>query len=135
MKLSKHSKSLFYNSLNYYTVSIDHAMQMHNYLIFGFKPGSFMTSLLANDALNMIQTSHPLNSFQDLKYLTCWLYDHGRAHFYGSYEIVNFWLKKDTQERRLILESLNLIHPESQEIVEVLKQTPISDPYNLDYDS
>ena len=132
MKLGKHSKLLIFNSFYEYGVSKEHALIMYAYLVGGLNQGSFMTSLLANDAQTMLQRSHPSNSITDLKLLAVWLANRGHGIFHGSYQAVNRWVNTPEDERRKILEKMRLIYAEQDEIMMELKDTPsITDWYHI----
>ena len=95
---------------------------LHNYLVHGFEPGGFFTSLLANDALGAIGRSHPSNNIQSLKHLAGWIVNSAPREAWGSYENVNAWLKLSAANRRSILEKYTLVYTEQEEIVCALTQ-------------
>ena len=122
MNLANLSKYKLYNSFKQYNVDKDYADPIYNYLIHGFNPGSFFTSVLANDFLDAIARSHPANTIPALKNLVCWIVNElpeGITH--GSYEIVEEWTKKPSEERRVVLEQRRLIYSEQDEVVRILK--------------
>lgn len=130
MNLTKYSKNKLMSSFALYEVDRDFADPIYNYLVFGWEPGSFFTSLLANDLMDAISRSHPANTIPALKKLVSWIVNelpYGVTH--GSYEIVDKWLKMTELERRTILEQCKLIYTEKEEIVMVLKDEPIKDPF------
>lgn len=122
MKLTNLSKYKLYKSLAEYQVSKEYADPIYNYLVHGYGPGSFFTSVLANDFLDAISRSHPANTIPALKNLVCWIVNElpeGVTH--GSYEIVQQWLNMTPQERRVVLEQRRLIYAEKDEVVRILK--------------
>lgn len=126
MELNRISKFKFYSIAKDWEVDKEYVDIIYNYLIHGFSPGSFFTSLLANDAFGAISRSHPANTMSALKSLVGWLNDirlHGTA--YGNYDLVNDWLKMDADARRLVLESRGLIFSEEEETWRMLKDGPV----------
>jgi hypothetical protein len=128
MNLTKYSKYKLQNNMANYHVDKDFADPIYNYLVHGFNPGSFFTSVLANDFMDAIARSHPANTIKALKNLGCFIVNempHGIT--YGSYEIVDAWTKLSTDERRKILEECKLVFTEKDEIMKVLKDEPIKE--------
>jgi hypothetical protein len=129
MNLTKYGKYKLQNKMANYKVDKDFADPIYNYLVFGFNPGSFFTSVLANDFMDAISRSHPANTIPALKKLVSFIVNempHGITH--GSYEVVDAWTKLSTEERRKILEECKLIFTEKEEIIKVLKDEPVSEP-------
>lgn len=117
-------------SLAQYEVPREYADNVYNYLVYGFEPGSFYTSVFANDFMGAMTHSHPGNSILGLKYLSIWVGNHlPKKVAWGSYECVERWLKMREHNRRSVLENLNLIYTEQQEIVMVLKDEPVLPVY------
>ena len=105
-----------------YQVPKDWADVMYNYLVHGLSPGSFFTSILANDFMGAISRSHPSNDICSLKSLATWIFNHiptGILH--GSYAEVDKWLKLPSEEKRKFLESVGLVFDEKTEIVLALE--------------
>jgi hypothetical protein len=115
-----------------YEVDKEFADPIYNYLVHGFNPGSFFTSVLANDFMDAIARSHPANTIKALKNLVCFMVNEmpeGITH--GSYEVVDAWTKLSTEERRKILEECKLIFTEKEEIIKVLKDEPVTELFFL----
>lgn len=130
MNLANLSKYKLYNSFKSYQVDKDYADPIYNYLVHGYNPGSFFTSVLANDFLDAIARSHPANTIPALKNLVCWIVNElpeGITH--GSYEIVDAWTKMSSEERRVVLEQRRLIYTEQDEIVRILKGEEAREPF------
>lgn len=121
MNLTKFSNYRLAKTADQWSVDPEYFDHMYNYLVHGFSPGSFFTSLLANDALGAISRCHPLNSVQALKNLASWIQDSFPADSFGSYPKVHAWLDLTEADRRLRLEQANLIFSEQQEIIVALK--------------
>ena len=115
MNISKYSKKKFYEGIVLWRVDDEFADPMFNYLIYGFSPGSFFTSVLANDFLGAVARSHPSNTITALKALTGWIQDCMPRRAFGSYEAVKEWLDMDETTRREILIMHNLICTPKQE--------------------
>jgi len=121
MNISDYSKYKIHKNFDSYHVPKEYADVMYNYLVHGFSPGSFFTSVLANDCTGAIVHSHPSNTIQALKYLVVWILNMAPSICWGSYEKVEEWTKLPDLNRRTILEGKNLIYTEADEIVMVLK--------------
>ena len=129
MNLTNLSKYKLYNSFKSYNVDKDYADPIYNYLVHGYNPGSFFTSLLANDFMGAVSRSHPGNTLPALKYLVTWIVNElpiGVTH--GSYEIVDAWTKLSTEERRVVLEQRRLIYTEKDEVIKILKGVKAVEP-------
>ena len=122
MKLANVSKDKLEKSLKHWEVDKDYADPMINYLVHGFSPGSFFTSVLANDFVDAIGRSHPGNSMPALKNLVGWIVNDMPREAWGSYDVVADWLSMQDVERREILEDAGLIFTERQETWETLKE-------------
>ena len=129
MNLTKYGKYKLQNKMASYEIDRDFADPIYNYLVLGYNPGSFFTSVLANDFMDAISRSHPANTIIALKKLVSFIVNempHGITH--GSYEVVDAWTKMSTEERRKILEECRLIFTEKEEIIKVLKDEPVTEP-------
>ena len=112
-----------------YEVARDYADPIYNYLVHGYGPGSFFTSLLANDFKGAVARSHPSNTIPALKHLVTWIVNElpeGVTH--GSYEIVAKWLEKSSEECRVVLEQRQLIYSEHDEVIRILKGQVAKEP-------
>lgn len=122
MKLTAYSKNRFYRSFSSYHVAEDFATPIYNYLVHGFNPGSFFTSVLANDLMGAMPRSHPSNTIQALKYLAVWIINElPRNVCWGSYEVIENWINMSVADRRAILAERRLVFTEEEETVLVLK--------------
>lgn len=128
MKLTKYSENRLNETFVHWSVPRDYADPMFNYLVHGFEPGSFFTSVLANDFVGAIQHSHPANSIPALKALVGWLQSVCPAHARGSYEDVKNWCQLDAGIRRKFLECNDLVYTEQQEIMMALKNERTVEP-------
>lgn len=129
MDISKYSKNHIMRGAADWEVPRDYFDPIYNYLIHGFEPGSFFTAVLANDFYRAIHHSHPANTIPALKCLTGWIQStRGHGIFWGSTEVVQNWLKMSSEERREKLELLNLVYPEKDEVVMILKDQRTVEP-------
>jgi len=99
-----------------------------NYILYRLNPGSFFRAAFANDFIGAICHSHPDNNIFSLKNLCIWIINsnlQGKA--FGSYEIVDNWMKTNEDDRRKILEDANLIFTSKDEVWFILKETKLSD--------
>ena len=107
----------------------DFAEPMYNYLVYGYKPGSCFTSVLANDFAGAIVRSHPANSIESFKHLVGWMSDIMPNECRGSYEAVNNWCYHTAEQRRAVLENHNLIYSSQDEVMMILKNEPTWEPH------
>lgn len=92
-----------------------------NYLIYGFRPGSFFESFLCDDAFGLISHSHPVNRISDLKGLANFFYNSGlRGIAFGDYSSYNAWLRLSDEERIAHLIRVRLIYSEKEEVAAIL---------------
>ncbi len=129
MELTKYSRNRLLDSLGHWnTRSRDMVEPVVNYLVYGFEPGGFFTSVFANDFAMAMQRSHPANSVEELKYLCGWILNACPEEAWGSYDRVRAWLRMDEKQRRQILEECGLIYTEKQEIILALGNTYAKEP-------
>lgn len=128
MNLSEHSKSKLKQTMSVWKVDADYADPMFNYLVYGYSPGSFFTSVLANDFFDAVARSHPANTIPALKKLVGWIRDAMPSEAFGSYEAVDRWTKLSEAERRTVLEKRNLIFTPKQETWLAVKGEPVREP-------
>ena len=129
MNITTHSHNRFYKTFDEWKVDREFADPIFNYLVHGFNPGSFFTSVLANDCLGAFQRSHPGNTMKALKNLAGWIRNYVPAQAYGSYEAVEKWTADTTEtQRRAVLEAKNLLYSEQDEIMLTLTTTPTTEP-------
>ena len=110
------------------SVPRDFADPMLNYLVYGYKPGSFFSSVLANDFFKAMQSSHSSNTINAFKSLTGWILDIFPAEAYGSYQAVNQWCQLDAVARRAILERQGLIYTQHEEVFKILRNEHTVEP-------
>jgi hypothetical protein len=101
---------------------------MANYLVHGYNPGGFFTSVLANDFHGAIARSHPANTVEALKLLGGWITDCMPRESHGSYNNVEVWCSLPADVRRTILEDYELVYTEQQEIMMALQSQPTTEP-------
>jgi len=126
MKLSDHSKQRLRETFTEWGVDeLDYMGPMYEYLINGFEPGSFFTAVLANNFMDAVRSSHPSNTIPALKKLTGWITAHMPNQAWGSYDEVKDWLALADHERRAILEQHHLIYTTKEEVMLILKESPV----------
>lgn len=130
MEISKYSRNRILRTAADWEVNRDYADPIYNYLVYGFEPGSFFSAVLANDFFRAMQSSHPGNTVPALKNLTGWIRSlMGYGIFWGNEQVVKQWLNFTAEQRREHLEALNLVYPEKDEIVMILKDVPTHEPF------
>lgn len=122
MNISKHSKERFYETFKFYKVDEEYSHSIYNYLVYGLEPGSFWTSVFANDFINAMMTSHMANKIPNLKNVARWIYFKMPDPAFGSYDAVNQWLNMPKDERRTVLEKKELIYTPEKETWMILKE-------------
>jgi hypothetical protein len=115
MNISRFSKQRLETLFKTEHVSEEYSLPLFNYLVHGFKPGSFWESVLANDFLGAMMSSHPSNQIVHLKYASSWISHRMPPIAVGSYEKVDNWLKLSEDERRTILEECELIYTSKED--------------------
>jgi hypothetical protein len=124
MNITKHSRSKLMITANRWTVPRDYFDPLYNYLVYGFEPGSFWSAVLANDFGRAIQHSHPSNTIEALKNVVGWMNNSFPWESYGDYDRIRAWIDLDAGQRRMLLESADLIYTEQEEIMLGLKGAP-----------
>lgn len=115
----------------HWNVDAEYADPMFNYLVYGFSPGSFFTSVLANDFYDAVVRSHPANTIPALKKLVGWVRDSMPREAYGSYAAVDHWISLTSDERRAVLEAHDLILTPKEETWAALNGAPTHDPIHI----
>ena len=128
MKLTNYSCNLLMATFAKWDVPKDFSDSMYNYLIHGYSPGGFFTSVLANDFHSAIARSHPVNTVNSLKSLGGWILDCVPREAHGSYNNVEVWCSLPADVRRTILEDCELIYTEQQEIMMALQGQNTQEP-------
>ena len=129
MDIGPYSRKQVLETMVPWKVPKEYADPLYNYLVYGFSPGGFFTSVLANDWHLAIMRSHPSNTIEALKAATGWIHDHVPPQAMGSYAAVEDWCRMDSDERKKILLERNLVLPSKTEVFMALKGTPANDPF------
>ena len=116
MKLAKVSHDRLFSTFNHWQVSPDFTGPIYHYLVYGFYPGSFFHSVLANDFIGAMRRSHPNNTLSALATLTGWMDNCMPEEAYGGYKKVELWTEIPESNRRAILERCNLIFDSREEV-------------------
>jgi hypothetical protein len=101
---------------------------MANYLVYGYEPGGFFASVLANDFFAATQSSHPANTIEAFKCLVGWIGDCMPSEAYSNYNRVSDWCRLPEGHRRAILEQRGLIYTEQEEIMLALREESTIEP-------
>ena len=128
MNITVYSWNLLKESCERWSVPGDFADPMLNYLVYGYKPGSCFSAVLANDFFRAIGSSHPSNTVEAFKALAGWILDVFPAEAYGSYQAVDQWCQLDAVARRAILERQGLIYTEQEEVFKILRNEHAVEP-------
>ena len=128
MEVTKHSRNRFLDTLAHWRVPKEYADPIYNYLVYGFEPGSFFTSVFANDFMSAMLRSHPANTVEALKTVSGWILNKCPPEAFGSYNKVSAWLIMSPSQRRQLLEEWNLVYTEQEEIMLALRNTYTAEP-------
>ena len=121
MQLAPISEEKLRGTFNVWDVDDDYSRPMYDYLVHGFSPGSFFTSVLANDFMGAVSRSHPNNTIPALKKLVGWISDYVPSEAQGDYPTVDAWVKATDEYRRSVLEGKGLVYTPVYETLETLK--------------
>jgi hypothetical protein len=128
MDIGPYSRKQVLETMAKWNVPKEYADPMYNYLIHGFSPGGFFTSVLANDWRTAMMRSHPSNTVEALKAVTGWMHDHLPQEALGSYGAVDGWCRMSDSDRQKILLERCLILESKREVFMALKGVPANDP-------
>jgi hypothetical protein len=128
MNLSQYSRNRILDTFVKWEVPRDFADSLYNYLVYAMQPGSFFTAVLANDFLGAVARSHPGNHMESLKALGGWIQDMAPPESWGSYGTVETWILMSAVDRRMVLETCQLIYTEKQEVWMALTNAPTHEP-------
>ena len=128
MNISVYSRNRLYETFANWDVPRDFADPMANYLVYGYDPGSCFHAVLANDFMQAMTSSHPVNTVEAFKALVGWMRSTMPTESYGSYLAVKHWIKLTAEDRRRVLENHNIIYTEKQEVWMILKEEPTEEP-------
>ena len=98
----------------YVIVDGDWAGSMARWLVYGYEPGSFLYSVLANDLLAAAYRTHPLNQWQSIVSLIKWMNELAPKECMGSYEALDQWKAMSTDQRIEACKSRKLIPAPSE---------------------
>jgi hypothetical protein len=129
MQVTKYSRDRMMLSASHWTVPREYFDSLYNYLVYGFKPGSFWTAVLCNDFMAAIQHSHPANTIDALKNTVGWIRDTFPPESYGEVRRVEQWLELPGYHRRASLEAAHMIYTEQQEIMMTLRGEKSYEPW------
>jgi hypothetical protein len=122
MNISVYSRNRLYETFQKWEVPKDFADPMANYLVYGYEPGSCFTAVLANDFMQAMTSSHPVNTVEAFKALVGWIRGCMPAEAYGSYLAVNHWLKLNAEDKRRVLENHRLVYTSKEEVWMAIKE-------------
>lgn len=128
MNITVYSRNRLYQTFSRWDVPKDYADPVANYLVYGYQPGGFFTSVLANDFFAAINHSHPSNTVEALKRLVGWIGDCMPPETFGSYQAVSDWCYMKPENRRSILERYELIYAEQEEVIMALREESTIEP-------
>jgi len=89
----------FWNTFIDFPLNDEWAFELYNYILNGLKPGSFFTSMYANDLHGAVIHSHVMNRWSDIQDLVKWVNEHAPHQCWGDYQQVTDWLALTKEER------------------------------------
>jgi hypothetical protein len=122
MYLTQLSERRLKKSFLEWEVDDEYSHPIYNYLVFGYSPGGFFTSVLANDFMTAMSRSHPGNTVTALKKIAGWIYNSMPPESWGNYDTVESWTKLSADERRAVLERRGLVFTPKEETWLSLKE-------------
>jgi len=128
MDVGPYTRQRIMETCAHWHMSKEYAEPMYNYLVYGFSPGGFFTSVLANDWHTAMMRSHPANTVEALKAVTGWIHDQMPKQALGSYEAVDEWCRMSDTDRQKILLDHRLILESKQEVLMALKGKSTIEP-------
>ena len=128
MNISVYSRNRLYETFANWDVPRDFADSMANYLVYGYDPGSCFHAVLANDFMQAMTSSHPVNTVEAFKALVGWMRSTMPIESYGSYEAVKHWIKLTAEDRRAVLENHQLIYSAKKETWLIIKGEHSAEP-------
>jgi hypothetical protein len=128
MNITVYSRNRLYKTFSRWDVPRDFADPMANYLVYGYSPGGFFTSVLANDFHGAVARSHPSNTIEALKMLSGWIGECMPREAHGGYDIVSNWCYLPPNARRQLLEKYELIYTEKEEVIMALREESTIEP-------
>jgi len=128
MNITVYSRNRLYETFSKWDVPKDYADPIANYLVYGYQPGGFFTSVLANDFHGAIARSHPSNTIEALKMLSGWIGECMPREAHGGYDVVSNWCYLPPKARRQILENRELIYTEQEEVIMALREESTIEP-------
>lgn len=121
MQLSKYNQRRIQATFDEWNLSTDFSGPIYNYLIHGYSPGSFFTSVFANDFLGAVVRSHPMNTVDVMKSIAGWILNYMPSESRGSAERVEKWLTLTSAQRCEILEKSGFVLTREAEAWAILK--------------
>ena len=129
MNLTKYSKNKILETFARWEVPKEFVDPFYNYLVWGFRPGSCFEAILVNDFAKAISRSHPSNTIEAYKALVGWIDSTVPKVARGSHKQILLWSSIDEEQRRSILEEHRLIYTSKEEVMLILKDERIVEPY------
>jgi len=129
MNLTKYSKNKILETFARWEVPKEFVDPFYNYLVWGFRPGSCFEAILCNDFAKAISRSHPNNTIEAYKALVGWIECTVPKVARGSHKQILLWYSIDEEQRRSILEKHRLIYTSKEEVMLILKDERIVEPY------
>ena len=97
-------------------------MELHNYLGFGFEPGSFHTALYSNNLRAAVRHTDAFNKWEWIKAFIDFLEGEAPAEAWGSRDRVDKWIKMSFEERFKILHRCELVLTEEEVTWDILNE-------------
>ena len=93
----------FFETFEHWPVHDEWVKELYNYFIKGYPPGSFHSACFENNLYRAACTTHISNRWENITAMMKWLGAEAPLGSWGSYEKVDAWLTKSTEERNIVL--------------------------------
>jgi len=82
---------------------------LENYLIHGYPPGGFVTSVLTNDLYGAVSKADYENK-TNITAITDWVINHAPPRTWGSIDVVNAWINDEDNRRTQYADAVMKAH-------------------------
>lgn len=131
MQLNQYSKDQIAHSLNGYGISLNSSRPLVQYLVYGFHPGSFFNSVIANDLSGALLHADHNKTLNELHSIVSWITQCWPARSFGSDKSVKTWRMIKREIRFNYLREHNLIFTSEIETIKELRGDPFLCPKTI----
>jgi len=92
----------FFETFNYYPVGTEDQIELYNFFIKGWEPGSFHRSMFANDLSGAASHSHVGNCWENIMAVMKWLKAYVPAQYWGNSAAIDNWRLIGNEARKRV---------------------------------